>query len=194
MTIIVRTTPPSPLLLGTRLWAVARLVGYIINICTSKDATEVRWVLRLQGAVNLMSSMRHWQQCREGGRESGRAGVPGVALTSHSRNKNMKITLYGAGKLNGSCKTLNCNDARLTVRYLPPTSPLLSPLKLVWKLAASFSFPWQTLRAWPNFYDVIDEMRWRTRLLFFYYNIIYSVFPSLILQHPRGKGKWEGGG
>lgn len=67
---------------------------------------------------------------QRGGRGRGRSGV-GVALTSHSRNKNMKITLYGAGKLNGSCKTLNCNDARLTVRYLPPTSLLLSPLKLV---------------------------------------------------------------
>lgn len=74
----------------------------------------------------------------------------------------------------------------------PPTSLLLSPLKLVWKLAASFSFAWRTLRAWPNFYDVIDEMRWRTRLLFFYYNIIYSFFPCLIFTAPW-RGKWEGG-
>lgn len=187
MTIIVRTTPRLAHASGQSP------TGWVHHQhMYEEDATVVRWVLRLQGAVNLMSSMRHWQQCRAGV-ERGRVGV-GVGLTTHSRNKNMKITLYGVGKLNGSCKTLNCNDARLTVRPHPQSLPLLSsPLKLVWKLVGSFSFAWQTLRAWPKFYDVIDKMRWRTRLLFFYYNIIYSVFPSLIFTAPREEGEVRGG-
>lgn len=37
---------------------------------------------------------------------------PSPPIPAHPPNKNMKITLYGQGELNGSCKTLKCNDAR----------------------------------------------------------------------------------
>lgn len=41
---------------------------------------------------------------------------PSPPIPAHPPNKNMKITLYGQGELNGSCKTLKCNDARVCIR------------------------------------------------------------------------------